>query len=167
MARRFTENCHKLGLVIHGDFIVGLPGETRDTLRRTIQFAKELDVETIQVSLGHAFPGTEFYEHAKANGLVSIEGMADSGGHQLPNAVYPGFNRGELMEWVDRFYSEYYFRPKTAWRVVKSAIMNNDLPRLYKEAREFLFVSSQRKKYVKEQKDAATEALQGAGESAS
>jgi hypothetical protein len=71
------------------------------------------------------------------------------------------------MEWVDRFYSEYYFRPKTAWRVVKSAIMNNDLPRLYKEAREFLFVSSQRKKYVKEQKDAATEALQGAGESAS
>ena len=77
MAQRFTENCHKLGLIIHGDFIVGLPGETRQTLRKTIEFAKKLDVETIQVSLGHAFPGTEFYEHAKANGLVSIEGMTD------------------------------------------------------------------------------------------
>jgi len=165
MARRFTENCHKLGLVIHGDFIVGLPGETRETLRRTIDFAKKLDVETIQVSLGHAFPGTEFYEHAKANGLVSIVGMADEGGHQLPNAVYPGFDRGELVQWVDRFYSEYYFRPKAAWRVVKKAIQNNDLPRLYKEAREYLSVSAKRKQYIKEQKNSA--ALAGVEESAS
>jgi len=166
MARRFTDNCHKLGLVIHGDFIVGLPGETRETLRRTIDFAKKLDVETIQVSLGHAFPGTEFYEHAKANGLVSIVGMADEGGHQLPNAVYPGFDRGELVQWVERFYSEYYFRPKAAWRVVKKAIQNNDLPRLYKEAREYLAVSSKRKQYIKDQKNAGA-TLAGVEESAS
>ena len=161
MAQRFTENCHKLGLTIHGDFIVGLPGETRQTLRKTIEFAKKLDVETIQVSLGHAFPGTEFYEHAKANGLVSIDGMTDAGGHQLPNAVYPGFDRGELVEWVERFYSEYYFRPKAVWRVVSSAVRNNDIPRLYKEAREYLFVSKGRKKFVKEQKEASA-ALRGA-----
>jgi hopanoid biosynthesis associated radical SAM protein HpnJ len=89
MARRFTENCHKLGLVIHGDFIVGLPGETRDTLRNTIDFAKRMDVETIQVSIAHAFPGTEFYDFAKKNNLVQIN-MADDEGHQLPNVVYPG-----------------------------------------------------------------------------
>ena len=65
-----------------------------------------------------------------------------------------------------RFYSEYYFRPKAAWRVVKSAVRNNDLPRLYKEAREYLFVSSQRKKFVKEQKESAA-ALRGAEGSAS
>jgi radical SAM superfamily enzyme YgiQ (UPF0313 family) len=166
MAQRFTENCHKLGLVIHGDFIVGLPGESRESLRRTIEFAKKLDVETIQVSLGHAFPGTEFYEHVKANGLVTLEGMADSGGHQLPNAVYPGFDRGELVEWVERFYSEYYFRPKAAWRVVRKAVMNNDLRRLYKEAREFLFVSAKRKRFIKEQKQSAN-ALRGVEESVS
>jgi hopanoid biosynthesis associated radical SAM protein HpnJ len=39
MAQRFTENCHKLGLVIHADFIVGLPGESRESLRNTIDFA--------------------------------------------------------------------------------------------------------------------------------
>ena len=166
MAQRFTENCHKLGLMIHGDFIVGLPGETRQTLRKTIEFAKKLDVETIQVSLGHAFPGTEFYEHVKANGLVSIDGMADEGGHQLPNAVYPGFDRGELMEWVERFYSRILLSvPRLAWRVVRKAIANNDLPRLYKEAREYLFVSNKRKQFVKEQKESA--ALRGAEESAS
>jgi len=56
MALRFTENCHKLGLIIHADFIVGLPGETRDTLRNTIDFAKRIDAETIQVSIAHAYP---------------------------------------------------------------------------------------------------------------
>ena len=57
MAKRFTENSHKLGLTIHGDFIIGMPGETRDTIRKTIDFAKHLDVETIQVSIAHAYPG--------------------------------------------------------------------------------------------------------------
>ena len=43
MAERFTANCKKLGLVIHGDFIVGLPGETHESIRKTIDFAKEQD----------------------------------------------------------------------------------------------------------------------------
>src|SRR5215813_9173404 len=61
MALRFMENAHKLGLVIHGDFIIGLPGETPETIRRTIDFAKRLDNETIQVSIAAPYPGTEFY----------------------------------------------------------------------------------------------------------
>src|SRR5260370_19323203 len=89
MARRFTDNCHKLGLVIHGDFIVGMPGETRETLRKTIDFAKKLDAETIQVSIAHAYPGTEFYDYAKEKNLVQIN-MANEDGHQLPNLIYPG-----------------------------------------------------------------------------
>ncbi len=57
MAQRFTANCKKLGLVIHGDFIIGLPGETRESIRKTIDFAKRLDTETIQVSIAHPLPG--------------------------------------------------------------------------------------------------------------
>ncbi len=153
MARRFTENCHKLGLVIHGDFIVGLPGETRETLRNTIDFAKRMDVETIQVSIAHAFPGTEFYDYAKKNNLVQIN-MADEEGHQLPNVVYPGIlEKDELVDWVERFYGEYYFRPKAAWRIVRKAIFHNDeRSRLYKEAKSFLSLRHKRKKYVAEGK---------------
>jgi len=153
MARRFTENCHKLGLVIHGDFIVGLPGETRDTLRNTIDFAKRLDVETIQVSIAHAFPGTEFYDFAKKNNLVQIN-MADDEGHQLPNVVYPGIlEKEELVDWVERFYGEYYFRPKAAWRIVRKSIFDNhERSRLYKEAKAYLSLRHKRKKYVADRK---------------
>src|SRR6202167_864887 len=153
MAKRFTDNCHKLGLVVHGDFIVGLPGETRDTLRNTIDFAKRLDVETIQVSIAHAFPGTEFYDYAKKNNLVQIN-MADEEGHQLPNVVYPGIlEKDELVEWVERFYGEYYFRPKAAWRIVRKAIFDNsERSRLYKEAKSYLSLPHKRAKYVAESK---------------
>ena len=77
MAQRFTENCHKLGLVIHADFIVGLPGETRESIRNTIDFAKRLDTETIQVSIAHPYPGTEFYDYVKKNDLITIDSMTD------------------------------------------------------------------------------------------
>jgi len=153
MALRFTENCHKLGLVIHGDFIVGLPGETRDTLRNTIDFAKRIDAETIQVSIAHAYPGTEFYDFAKKNNLVTIN-MADAEGHQLPNVIYPGIlDRAELVEWVERFYDEYYFRPKAAWRIVRKSIFDShERSRLYKEAKTYLSLRSKRKKYVADYK---------------
>ncbi len=52
MAREFMKNCKKVGIKVHGDFIIGLPGETKDTINKTIDFAKELDCETIQVSCG-------------------------------------------------------------------------------------------------------------------
>jgi hopanoid biosynthesis associated radical SAM protein HpnJ len=157
-AKRFTEQAHKLGLTIHADFIVGLPGETRESIRRTIDFAKHLDCETIQVSIAHAYPGTEFYDFAKANSLISINAMSDAQGHQLPHVIYPGIlDEAEMMDWVERFYGEYYFRPKAAWRIVRKAIFDNsERKRLYKEAREYMALRSKRKKYVEDMKAGAS-----------
>ncbi|HEY6927826.1 MAG TPA: hopanoid biosynthesis associated radical SAM protein HpnJ, partial [Steroidobacteraceae bacterium] len=65
IARRFTADCRKLGIVIHGTFILGLPGETAATIEKTIQFAKEINPHTIQVSLAAPYPGTFLYRQAK------------------------------------------------------------------------------------------------------
>ncbi len=162
MARRFTANAHKLGLTIHADFIVGLPGETRESIRNTINFAKELDCETIQVSLAHPYPGTEFFDYVKKNNLITLDAMTDEKGHQLPNIVYPGLDRGELVDSVERFYSEYYFRPKAAWRIVKKSIFDStERKRLYKEAREYMALRSKRKQFVKDQKEQKEASLAG------
>ena len=156
MAQRFTANCKKLGLLVHGDYIIGLPGETRESIRKTIDFAKRLDTETVQVSIAHPYPGTEFYDYVKKNNLITIDSMTDETGHQLPNVVYPGLDRGELVEWVERFYGEYFFRPRVIWRIVKKAVFNGDeRRRLTKEAREYLALRSKRKKFVAEHKAAA------------
>ena len=154
-ARQFTKDCHKLGLVIHGDFILGLPGETRDTIRNTINFAKELDVETIQVSVAHAYPGTELYDHAVKNGfMVQDNKMVDEGGHQLAHIQYPGLPADEIMEAVHRFYDEYYFRPKAVVRILRKAAFDGvERKRLYKEAKTFLKTRSMRNKWVKEKRE--------------
>jgi hopanoid biosynthesis associated radical SAM protein HpnJ len=154
-ARQFTKDCHKLGLVIHGDFILGLPGETHETIRNTINFAKELDVETIQVSVAHAYPGTELYEYAMKNEfMVADAKMVDEGGHQLAQIQYPGLPADEIMEAVHRFYDEYYFRPKAVFRILKKAAFDGvERKRLYKEAKSFLKVRAMRHKWVKEKRE--------------
>jgi len=153
-ARDFVRDCHKLGLVIHGDFILGLPGETRESIRNTIEFAKQLDCETIQVSIAHAFPGTEFFDYAKENGFITNEAMSDDGGHQMAHIEYPGLPVEYVMEMVHKFYDEYYFRPKAAARVIWQAIVNRDVPRLYTEAVSFMKLRSQRNKSVRAMKEA-------------
>ena len=160
-ARQFTKNCHKLGLVIHGDFIMGLPGETHETINNTIKFAKELDVETIQVSVAHAYPGTELYDYAVKNGfMVGDNKMVDEGGHQLAHIQYPGLPADDILSAVHRFYDEYYFRPKAAFRILRKAAFNsNDRKRLYKEAKTFLKLRSQRNKLVKKHSDEAAAEL--------
>ncbi len=57
VARRFTRDCHELGITIHGTFILGLPGETKETIEETIRFATEINPHTIQVSLAAPYPG--------------------------------------------------------------------------------------------------------------
>jgi len=154
-ARQFTKDCHKLGLVVHGDFILGLPGETHETIRNTVAFAKELDVETIQVSVAHAYPGTELYDYAVKNGfMVGDNKMVDEGGHQLAHIQYPGLPADDIMEAVHRFYDEYYFRPKAVFRILRKAAFNSvDRKRLYKEAKSFLKLRASRHKWVKDKRE--------------
>ncbi len=154
-ARDFARDCHELGLTIHGDFILGLPGETKESIRNTINFAKALDVETIQVSIAHAYPGTEFYDFAAENGFINNGAMVDEGGHQLAHIEYPGLPKDYVLEMVHRFYDEYYFRPKAAWRIVSKAIVNRDVGRLYVEAKAFMKLRAQRNKVVSDGKKAA------------
>jgi hopanoid biosynthesis associated radical SAM protein HpnJ len=162
-ARQFTKDCHKLGLVVHGDFIMGLPGETHETIRNTINFAKELDVETIQVSVAHAYPGTELYDYAVKNGfMVTDNKMVDEGGHQLAHIQYPGLPADEILSAVHRFYDEYYFRPKAIYRILRKAAFNGvERKRLYHEAKTFLKVRAMRNKWAKnkhQENEAATAA---------
>ena len=139
MARAFAKNCKKVGIRVHGDFIIGLPGETKETIQRTIDFAKELDPETVQVSLAHAMPGTELYNWAGQQGFLAGEALADAKGHQLPHLQYPGITREEMLAGVNRFFDEYYFRPRVIWRIVREALWDADeRKRLTAEAVDFL-----------------------------
>ena len=145
----FVKNCRDLGLKVHGDYIMGMPGETKETIRQTLAFAEKLDCETIQVSVAHPYPGTEFYDYLEKNGYLTNDDMCDELGHQLPNFEYPWLNRREIVDAVEYFYGHYYFRPRIAFRIIRNAIFDkNDRQRLYKEARDYLRLRARRKRFT-------------------
>ncbi len=149
-AKEFMKNCKKLGILVHGDYIFGLPGETRETIQRTMKFAEELDCETIQVSIAHPYPGTAFNDYLVKHGYLTNDEMADELGHQLPNIRYPDLNRHEIVDAVEDFYGRYYFRPRIIFRILRKAVFNGEeRRRLFKEAREYLSLRAKRKRFVK------------------
>lgn len=139
--RRFTKDCHKAGVVIHGTFILGLPVETKETIEQTIRFAQELDVFSMQVSLAAPYPGTELYEQARLNGWFSKKNKADilhDDGFQQSALEYPGLSKDEIYESVERFYHRYYLRPKPVLRIIKTMLEDKDVcVRRLREGYEF------------------------------
>ena len=91
VARRFTKDCHDLGITIHGTFILGLPGETMETIEETIRFATEINPHTIQVSLAAPYPGTFLYKQAVENGWLDAAHaeLIDEHGVQIAPLHYP------------------------------------------------------------------------------
>src|ERR1700685_1132056 len=150
MGRAFVKNCKKVGIRVHGDFITGLPGETNETIEKTITCAKELDCETIQVSMAHAYPGTELYDQGTREGFLAGEAISDVNGHQLPHLQYPHLSREDMVTGVNKFYDEYYFRPRVAWRIVRDALWDaHERKRLYHEAVSFMKLRHDRIKVAK------------------
>ncbi len=85
--------------------------------------------------------------------------MTDEVGHQLPKVIYPGLDEAELVEWVERFYGEYYFRPRVIWRVVSKALFNShDRKRLTKEAKEYMALRAKRKRFISDHRQASSAA---------
>lgn len=111
-AREFTRHARALGIKIHGTFILGLPGETRETIRRSIEFAREIDPDTIQVSLAAPYPGTALYRQARDNGWLDAAALVDARGVQTSVLEYPDLPRAEIFDALERFYRAFYFRPR-------------------------------------------------------
>ncbi|TDN70134.1 hopanoid biosynthesis associated radical SAM protein HpnJ [Paraburkholderia sp. BL10I2N1] len=127
MARRFSDDCRKLGIKIHGTFIVGLPGETRETIKKTIQYAKEINPHTIQVSLAAPYPGTLLHKQAVENGWLKdskVITLVDARGTQSSAIGYPHLSREEIYRSVEEFYKRFYFRPTKIWEIVREMLVS-------------------------------------------
>jgi len=147
--RCFTKACRDLGVVIHGTFILGLPIETRETIEQTIQFAQELDVFSIQVSLAAPYPGTELFEMARQNGWFAKRDKTDivhDDGLQQSTLEYPGLSKEEIFEAVEVFYRRYFLRPKPILRIIKTMLQDKEVcVRRLREGYEFFRTMAQRR----------------------
>jgi radical SAM superfamily enzyme YgiQ (UPF0313 family) len=132
IARRFAADCRELGITVHGTFILGLPGETRETIAKSIAFAKEINPHTIQVSLAAPYPGTRLYEQAVENQWIPPNrtiNLVNESGVQLAAISYPHLSREEIYHGVEEFYKSFYFRPAKIWEIVSEMLHSWDMTR--------------------------------------
>jgi hopanoid biosynthesis associated radical SAM protein HpnJ len=140
VAERFTKDCHELGITIHGTFILGLPGETKETIQETIKFATAVNPHTIQVSLAAPYPGTYLYQQALDNGWLDDENaeLVDANGVQIAPLHYPHLSHDEIFHSVEDFYKKFYFRaPKIASIVGEMVRSPTMMKRRLREGVEF------------------------------
>ena len=146
-ARRFMKICRDLKISTHATFVLGLPGETRDTIKQTISFVKELDPDTIQVSIASPYPGTELYEQAiKSDWFVESDLVSCSGVQQV-SLEYENLTGQEIYDAVETLYNKFYFRPRPIIRILGTMIRDKEIcKRRLREAKEFFGFMRDRKR---------------------
>jgi hopanoid biosynthesis associated radical SAM protein HpnJ len=152
VARRFTKECHELGITIHGTFILGLPGESRETIEETIRFATEINPHTIQISLAAPYPGTELFRDAVDHGWLDEEHaeLVDASGVQIAPLHYPHLSHSEIFHSVEDFYRRFYFRvPKIASIVGEMVRSPEVMMRRLREGIEFFSFLRERRELVR------------------
>ncbi len=113
--RQFIRDARRAGLPVHGNFMVGLPGETRETIEMTSRLAMGSGSVAITVEAATPFPGTEFYEWAKRNGYLLADDprdYLDERGIQRIIISYPGLSSAEIGRAVDRMLKRYFLSPR-------------------------------------------------------
>ncbi|HEV8408657.1 MAG TPA: hopanoid biosynthesis associated radical SAM protein HpnJ [Sphingomicrobium sp.] len=147
VARQFTKDCHELGIVIHGTFILGLPGETLETIEETIHYAIEINPHTIQVSLAAPYPGTFLYKQAVENNWFDgSDHLLTDGGNQIAQLSYPHLSSAVIFDKVEEFYKRFYFRPRKIGAIVGEMVRDFDMmKRRLREGVEFFDFLRRRK----------------------
>ncbi len=148
VAKRFTKDCHELGIAIHGTFILGLPGETKETIEETIRFATEINPHTIQVSLAAPYPGTFLYKQALENGWLDSANaeLVDDHGVQIAPLHYPHLSHSEIFHSVEAFYRRFYFRSGKIASIVGEMVRSPQMmKRRLREGVEFFHFLKERK----------------------
>lgn len=113
--KEFMENARKAGMLIHGCFMAGLPGETKETLRETLELAKSLSPDTVQFYPVMVYPGTEAYAWYKERGLINTSDfnkwITPEGLHNTVIST-ERLSSEDLVRFCDNARREFYLRPR-------------------------------------------------------
>jgi len=132
VSQKFAEMAHSLGFILHGCFMIGAPGETKQSAQATLNFAKSLPLDTIQISGICPYPGTELYQWAKEKGYLVPKDWTEWIGptyEQITLLHYPQLSKGEMDHFIDSGLKEFYLRPKQILKMMLNMRDSADVKR--------------------------------------
>ena len=130
--KEFSALAKKAGIKIHGCFMVGGPGETKETAAKTMQLIKDLKPDTIQISALTPYPGTKFYDWCLEHNYIIAKDWTEwvDDTEQTTVISYPDLSRKEIIDLVDKgLYQNFYLRPSTWWHHLSTVESFDDFKR--------------------------------------
>jgi radical SAM superfamily enzyme YgiQ (UPF0313 family) len=124
---QFAMDAHKAGILVHGCIMVGNPGDTRETLRQSYEFAKKINSDSMQFYPLYVYPGTEAYNWARENGYLRTNDFSQwvtkDGSHNCVTST-PELSSKEMVYLCDSYLKKYHLRPKYILGKLLQAIRN-------------------------------------------
>jgi anaerobic magnesium-protoporphyrin IX monomethyl ester cyclase len=117
-ARRAAQAAHRAGLVVDGHFILGYPGESEDTLKKTISLASSMPLTFAHFYAAVPFPGSELYEDALKNGWME-QGQWSGINQDIPILKTPKLPTDLVASYIRKAYKKFYLRPETIMRILR------------------------------------------------
>lgn len=128
-SRKFNAAAKKAGMRVHGCFMVGNPGETKETMMETLEFAKSLTMDTAQFFPLIVYPGTEAWTWAKENNYIKAkdydEWLTWDGMHNCVLST-PEISNKELVDFCNYARKQFYLRPKYVLMKAGECLTNKD-----------------------------------------
>jgi radical SAM superfamily enzyme YgiQ (UPF0313 family) len=120
-----AENARKTGLLIHACYMMGNRGETLETMYETLELAKKMNTDTAQFFPLMIYPGTEAYDWAKQEGLITVknydEWLTPEGLHNTVVGTHD-LKPQEIVDFCNYARKEYYVRPAYIWVKLRTII---------------------------------------------
>jgi radical SAM superfamily enzyme YgiQ (UPF0313 family) len=116
------------GIRAKGFFMIGNPLETEETLKKTIKFAKKLELDDFHVTFLSPMPGSELYRNAEKYGTFERDWKRLTGWH--PVFVPFGVTKAIMEKYRKKAFLEFYLRPKIIWSYLKNIKTYADIRKL-------------------------------------
>lgn len=155
MGRKAVEAIRKYKIEAHASFMFGNIGETKETIRETINFAKSLDLDNATFFITSPLPGTYLYQVAKEKGYINENTKWEEFApltNTDPILVQDNVSKEELVYWQKKAFREFYLRPKYIWHKLKSVWSQGGFKTLYEGTRILfiIMIKPNRAKYKKQ-----------------
>ncbi len=141
-SRQFSRNAKEAGLLVHGCFIIGIKGETKETAMKTIEFAKELDPDDAQFFPLIVYPGTEAYEWAQKNKYLTTNDFSKwntKEGWHNSLVTTPELSKEDVLKLCNIARNEFYLRPKFILKTLRLMLTSwGEVKRVFKATPIFI-----------------------------
>lgn len=161
MGRKAVGAVRKHGIEAHASFMFGNLGETKETIRETIDFAKSLDIDNATFFITSPLPGTHLYDIAKEKGYINANTKWEEFApltNTKPILVQDNVSETELVFWQKKAFREFYLRPKYIWHKLKNVWSQGGFKTLYEGVR-ILFIILMRPNKTKKTKTLKSKAV--------